>query len=46
VEEGMPGNEDTLSRRIILALQQLAGPLDLERTAPTKQHGLPRSAVE
>lgn len=46
VEEGMPGNEDALSRRIILALQQLAGPLDLEQSAPTKQRGLPRAAVD
>lgn len=45
VEEGMPGNEDTMARRIILALQQLAGPLDLEQSAPTKQHGLPRAAL-
>lgn len=45
VEEGMPGNEETMSRRIILALQQLAGPLDLEQSAPTKQRGLPRAAV-
>lgn len=46
VEEGMPGNEEALSRRIILALQQLVGPLDLEQSSPTKQRGLPRSAVE
>ena len=45
VEEGMPGNEDALARRVILALQQLAGPLDLEQSAPTKQRGLPRAAV-
>ena len=41
VEEGMPGNEDALSRRIILALQQIAGPLDREHSSPTKQHGVP-----
>lgn len=46
VEEGMPGNEEALSRRIILALQQLTGPLDLEQSAPTKQRGLPREATE
>lgn len=45
VEEGMPGAEETLLRRITLALQQLAGPLDLDRTGPSKQHGLPREAV-
>ncbi|MBR0673717.1 hypothetical protein [Neoroseomonas soli] len=45
VEEGMPGAEETLLRRITLALQQLAGPLDLDRTGPSKQHGLPRSGL-
>lgn len=45
IEEGMPGEEETLLRRITLALQQLAGPLDLDRTGPSKHHGLPREAV-
>ena len=45
VEEGMPGPEETLLRRITLALQKLAGPLDLERTGASKQHGLPRSGL-
>ncbi|MBR0683417.1 hypothetical protein GXW74_23225 [Roseomonas eburnea] len=45
IEEGMPGGDETLLRRITLALQQLAGPLDLDRTGPSKQHGLPRAAV-
>lgn len=45
VEEGMPGGEEVLLRRITLALQDLAGPLDLERTGPTKQRGLPASAT-
>jgi hypothetical protein len=46
VEEGMPGGEETLLRRITLALQSLAGPLDLDRAAPSKQHGLTRGAVK
>jgi hypothetical protein len=45
IEEGMPGAEETLLRRITLALQQLAGPLDLDRAGPSKQHGLTRGAV-
>lgn len=45
VEEGMPGGEEPLLRRITLALQHLAGTLDLDRTGPSKQHGLPRSAT-
>src|SRR5690606_38764838 len=40
VEEGMKGEEPDFLRRILLALGELTGPLDLERTGPTKQHGL------
>lgn len=43
VEEGMPGEDDPLLRRIMLALGQLTGPIDLEHLGPNKQHGLPRS---
>ena len=46
VEEGMPGAEETLLRRITLALQHLAGPLDLDRGGASKQHGLARGAVK
>ena len=46
VEEGMPGAEEPLLRRITLALQHLAGPLDLDRAGPSKQHGLARGAVK
>ncbi len=46
LEEGMPGEESDLLRRILVALGKLAGPLDLERTAPTKQHGLGHLAVD
>ena len=46
VEEGMPGAEETLLRRITLALQQLAGPLDLDKAGASKQQGLARGAVK
>lgn len=46
LEEGMPGDESDLLRRILIALGQIAGPIDVELTAPTKQHGLSRQAVE
>lgn len=46
VEEGMPGAEEPLLRRITLALQLLAGPLDLDQAGPSKQHGFARGAVK
>ena len=46
LEEGMPGGESDLLRRILLALDQLAGGIDVERVGPTKQHGIPRGAVK
>jgi hypothetical protein len=46
VEEGMPGAEEPLLRRITLALQRLAGPLDLDQAGPSKQHGLAQGAVK
>ena len=42
VEEGMPGDDHPLLRRIMLALGTLTGPIDLEHLGPNKQHGLPR----
>jgi hypothetical protein len=45
MEEGMPGEDPNLTRRVILALEELAGPLDIEQTGPAKQHGIPRNAV-
>jgi hypothetical protein len=45
VEEGMPGDEDALLRRITLALEGLADGLDPDRTATGKQGGFPRAAV-
>lgn len=46
LEEGMPGEESDLLRRILVALGELTGSLDLERTSPTKQHGLARDAIK
>lgn len=45
-EEGMPGGESVLLRRILLALEQLPGGVDLEHASPTKQHGPPSPAKE
>jgi hypothetical protein len=45
VEEGMPGEDNGLLRRVMLALGTLTGPIDVGHTGPTKQHGLPRSAI-
>jgi hypothetical protein len=44
-EEGMPDGESDLLRRILLALEQLSAEIDLDQVGPTKQHGIPRSAV-
>lgn len=41
-EEGMPHREGDLTRDILLALRQLTS-IDIGRTGPTKQHGLPSS---
>jgi hypothetical protein len=46
LEEGMPGGESDLLRRILLALDRLAGDVDIENVGPTKQHGIPRSALK
>lgn len=46
VDEGMPGDDHPLLRRIMLALGKLTGPIDLEHLGPTKQHGLPRTATD
>ena len=45
-EEGMPDGEDDLLHRILVALGQLGAEVLVERTGPTKQHGIPRSAVK
>jgi uncharacterized membrane protein len=46
LEEGMPGQESGLLREILLAIGELGGSIDTERTGPTKQHGLSREAVK
>lgn len=47
VEEGMPGGENNTLRRIMLALDQLCGGVDVDRVGPpTKQHGISRAAVK
>jgi hypothetical protein len=46
LEEGMPGEESNLLRRILIALGEIAGPIDVEHTGPTKNHALPREAVK
>lgn len=45
-EEGMPGNENDLLRRVLLALDRLTGGYDAEKTSPTKQRGLSREAIK
>ncbi|MEX3012078.1 hypothetical protein [Hoeflea sp. TYP-13] len=45
LEEGMPGEETGLLRRILIALGELAGPLNLDCTGPSKQHGVPHAAI-
>jgi hypothetical protein len=44
-EEGMPNGNGDLLQRIHLALEQLAD-IDPDRSGPTKQRGIPRSAVK
>jgi hypothetical protein len=45
-EEGMPGENGDLLQRILLALNQLTGGVDVEHVGPSKQHGIPRSAIK
>jgi hypothetical protein len=45
LEEGMPGDDSGMLRRILQAIGTIAGPIDVEHTGPTKQHGLTREAV-
>jgi hypothetical protein len=42
VEEGMPGEDDDLQGRVMLALGALGAAVDVDHTGPSKQHGLPR----
>ena len=45
-EEGMRGDNGDLLQRILRALGQLGRGIDSEHVAPTKQHGVGRSAVK
>ena len=45
-EEGMPEAESDLLDRILVAIGQLTDNIDVEQVGPTKQHGIPRSAVK
>lgn len=45
LEEGMPGDETGILRQILIALGEVVGPVNLDLTAPIKQHGLSRRAV-
>jgi starvation-inducible DNA-binding protein len=40
VEEGMPGRDNDLVRRILVALGKLNAAVDVEHTGPGKQHGI------
>ncbi|TAK80412.1 MAG: hypothetical protein EPO20_28990 [Betaproteobacteria bacterium] len=42
-EEGMPGGDGDLLRRILLALDGLIGGIDVGDSGPTKHHALLRS---
>ena len=46
VEEGMPGGESDLLRRILLALDELGNGVDVDKVGPTKQHGIPGKAAK
>jgi hypothetical protein len=39
-EEGMPGDDESLLHRVLQALDELTGGVDVEHTGPTKQRGL------
>jgi hypothetical protein len=45
LEEGMPGQESDLQRRILVALGKLTDAVDIEHTGPSKQHGIARAAA-
>jgi hypothetical protein len=38
-EEGMPGGDDDMQHRVLLALNRLHRGIDVDHTGPTKQHG-------
>lgn len=46
LEEGMPGQDSDLLRRILLALSKLGAATDIEHAGPSKQHGIPRAHAD
>lgn len=46
VEEGMPDGDTDLLHQILKALEQVGANVDVGDVGPTKQHGIPRSAVK
>lgn len=46
LEEGMPGDESDLLVRVVRALHELTGGLDVDHIGSTKHHGIPRSATK
>jgi hypothetical protein len=43
LEEGMPGQDSDLLRRILVVLGRLRAAIDIEHTGPSKQHGIARA---
>jgi hypothetical protein len=46
LEEGMPDGDSDVLHRILLMLDGLTGGVNVDQVGPTKQHGIPRSAVK
>jgi hypothetical protein len=42
LEEGMPGQDSDLQRRILVTLGKLTDAIDIEHTGPSKQHAIAR----
>lgn len=45
-EEGMISGAPSLVQRIVVALNTLAGSVDMESSPPTKQRGIPKSGLD
>jgi hypothetical protein len=46
LQEGMPGQESDLQRRILVALGNPTDAIDIEHTGPSKQHGIARTPAQ
>jgi hypothetical protein len=46
LEEGMPGQDSDLLRRILVVLGKLHAAIDIEHTGPSKQHGIARAPAK